>query len=56
MPLSTLQALLMKYFDGKLFGYIYHAVKHGAKYEDLCFHKVLCKYIILNLTHIREWL
>jgi hypothetical protein len=43
-----LQALLLKYFDGKLYGTIYLAMKHGAKYEDHCFKKVLCKCIILK--------
>lgn len=40
-PITMAEALLMKYFDGKFFGFIYNAVKHGAKYEELCFHKVV---------------
>jgi hypothetical protein len=43
-----LQALLVNYFDGKLFGTIYLAMKRGAKYEDHCFHKVLYRCIILS--------
>jgi hypothetical protein len=50
-----LQALLLKYFDGKLFGSIYHKMKHGAKYGDQCFQKVR-KYMILNLKRMRRWL
>jgi hypothetical protein len=56
LPVSLFQAQPWKYFDGKLFGSIYLKMQDGAKYEDQCLHKVLWKYIILDLKHLIIWL
>ncbi|XP_023714147.1 constitutive coactivator of peroxisome proliferator-activated receptor gamma-like [Cryptotermes secundus] len=38
-PITIAETLPFKYFDGKLFGCVYHKTKLGTNYEDQCSHK-----------------